>query len=83
MPIQITTIEKTIADCFKFRNKVGLDVAIEALKDAGASKRLDRDELWACAKVNRITRIILERLLYRFSISKFPAQGTASLRSLV
>jgi predicted transcriptional regulator of viral defense system len=56
--IRITTIEKTIADCFKFRNKVGLDVALEALKDAGASKRLDRDELWKCAKVNRITRII-------------------------
>jgi predicted transcriptional regulator of viral defense system len=56
--VRITTIEKTIADCFKFRNKVGLDVALEALKDAGASRRLDRDELWNCAKVNRITRVI-------------------------
>jgi predicted transcriptional regulator of viral defense system len=56
--VRVTTIEKTIADCFKFRNKVGLDVALEALRDAGATHRLNRDELWVCAKVDRITRII-------------------------
>lgn len=56
--VRVTTIEKTIADCFKFRNKVGLDVALEALRDAGAKHRLNRDELWTCAKVDRITRII-------------------------
>jgi hypothetical protein len=51
-------VEKTIADCFKFRNKVGMDVAIEALKDAKLKKAINRDELWRCAKVDRITGII-------------------------
>ena len=56
--IRITTIEKTIADCFKYRNKVGLDVALEALRDAVQKRSLDRDELWRCAKIDRVTNVI-------------------------
>ncbi len=56
--IRVTTIEKTIADCFKYRNKVGLDVALEALRDAILKRTLDRDELWRCAKVNRVSNVI-------------------------
>jgi predicted transcriptional regulator of viral defense system len=56
--VHITTIEKTIADCFKYRNKVGLDVAMEALRDAIQKRSLDRDELWRCAKIDRVTNVI-------------------------
>ncbi len=58
VPVRITTIEKTVADCFKYRNRIGLDVAIEALREASRGKCFSRDELWACAKVDRITNII-------------------------
>lgn len=56
--IRITTIEKTIADCFKYRNKVGLDVALEALRDAVQKRSLDHDELWRCARIDRVTNVI-------------------------
>ncbi|HOX91742.1 MAG TPA: type IV toxin-antitoxin system AbiEi family antitoxin domain-containing protein [Spirochaetales bacterium] len=56
--IRITTIEKTIADCFKYRNKIGLDVALEALRDAVQKRLLDRDELWRCAKIDRVANVI-------------------------
>jgi predicted transcriptional regulator of viral defense system len=38
-PIRVYSAAKTVTDCFKFRNKIGLDVALEALKDAGAAAR--------------------------------------------
>lgn len=56
--VRITTIEKTIADCFKYRNKVGLDAALEALRDAMAKRLIDQDELWRCAKVDRVSGVI-------------------------
>jgi predicted transcriptional regulator of viral defense system len=62
VPVRLTTIERTIADCFKFRNKIGLDVALEALREARAKGKLDRNELWTCAKVDRVANIILPYL---------------------
>jgi predicted transcriptional regulator of viral defense system len=58
IPVRITGIEKTVADCFKFRNKVGLDVAIEALKEALRAKKLDIDLLWKYASINRVKNVI-------------------------
>lgn len=58
VPVRITRIEKTVADCFKFRNKVGLDVAIEALKEARKSGKLNIDLLWEYASINRVTNVI-------------------------
>lgn len=58
IPVKVTSVEKTIADCFKFRNKVGIDVAIEALKDAKSKKAINWDELWRYAKVDRVISII-------------------------
>jgi predicted transcriptional regulator of viral defense system len=49
---------KTVADCFKFRNKTGLDVAIEALREVLRAKRCTREELWAAGKVCRVTTVI-------------------------
>ncbi len=58
VPVRITSIEKTIADCFKYRSKVGLDVAIEALKDATRLKLISQNELWSCAKIDRVTNVM-------------------------
>ena len=56
--IKVYSVEKTIADCFKFRNVVGLDVAIAALKDAKAKRLIDHDRLWASMKVCRMEKVM-------------------------
>lgn len=56
--VKITCVAKTVADCFKFRNKIGLDVALEALNEAWNAKRVTMDELWRYAGVCRVTNII-------------------------
>ena len=53
---------KTVADCFKHGNKIGMDVALEALKDARAAGRKECrasfDDLWRCAKVCRVANVM-------------------------
>jgi predicted transcriptional regulator of viral defense system len=49
---------KTVADCFKYRNKIGLDVAIEALRDCWRKKLATSDELWRYAKICRVARVM-------------------------
>lgn len=56
--IPVTSVAKTIADCFKYRNKIGLDVALEALKDAWRQKKVTMDELWEAAKICRMTNVM-------------------------
>ena len=56
--MRITGIEKTVADCFKFRNRIGLDVALEALREARSTDHFDIDKLWRFAKVDRVTNVI-------------------------
>jgi predicted transcriptional regulator of viral defense system len=58
VPARIYSPAKTVADCFKFRNKIGLDVAIEALREALRAKRCTREELWAAAKICRVSTVI-------------------------
>lgn len=58
IPIRVYSAAKTVADCFKFRNKVGLDVALEALREGLRAKRVNRDSVWAAAKVCRVTGVI-------------------------
>jgi predicted transcriptional regulator of viral defense system len=58
VPVRITSVERTVADCFKFRNKIGMDVALEALREAWRDKKITMNELWHFAKVNRVTNII-------------------------
>jgi predicted transcriptional regulator of viral defense system len=57
-PIRVYSPAKTVADCFKFRNKIGLDVAIEALRDCLRQRKATKDEIWAAARVCRVTSII-------------------------
>ena len=49
---------KTIADCFKFRNKIGLDVALEALREAWRERKVKTDALWRYAKLNRVANVM-------------------------
>ncbi len=56
--VRVTCPAKTISDCFKYRNKVGLDVTIEALREALRSRKCNVDDLWHYAKVCRVTNII-------------------------
>jgi predicted transcriptional regulator of viral defense system len=49
---------KTVADCFKYRNKIGLDVALEALRDYRKKHRSGMDELWRLAKICRVERVM-------------------------
>jgi predicted transcriptional regulator of viral defense system len=49
---------KTVADCFKYRNKVGLDVALEALREALHGRKCTVDELWRYAKVCRVAVVM-------------------------
>lgn len=56
--VNIYSTAKTIADCFKFRNNIGIDVAVEALKQAWSEKRCTMDELWEAAKACRVSNII-------------------------
>ena len=58
IPVQITNVPKTIADCFKFRNKIGLDVALEALKEAWRDKRVNMDDLWHYAQLCRVQNVM-------------------------
>jgi predicted transcriptional regulator of viral defense system len=58
VPARIYSPAKTVVDCFKFRNKIGLDVAIEALREALRAKRCTREDLWAAAKVCRVSTVI-------------------------
>ncbi len=68
VPVKITSPAKTVADCWKFRGRVGQDVALEALRDVLRSRKASVDELWHYAHVNRVLhamRPAMEALLSR------------------
>lgn len=56
--VPVFSAAKTVADCFKYRNKIGLDVALEALKEFRASKKWSHDELWRHAKLCRVANVM-------------------------
>ncbi len=56
--VRVYSVAKTVADCFKFRNKIGLDVAIEALKDCLRQKKASVNEICRYAKVCRVSNVI-------------------------
>lgn len=58
VPVPITVPAKTVADCFKYRSKIGLDVAIEALKDCLRRKLANADELWRYATICRVHNVM-------------------------
>lgn len=58
LPVRIYSPAKSVADGFKFRNKIGLDVALEALKHYRGSKNFNIDELMSMAQIDRVEKVI-------------------------
>ena len=57
-PIRVYSVAKTVTDCFKFRNKIGLDVGLEALKDAWRHRKITMEEVTYFAKINRVEKVM-------------------------
>lgn len=58
VPVRVYDPAKTVADCFKYRNKIGLDVALEALRECRRHRKCTNDQLWQYAKVCRVARVM-------------------------
>ena len=58
VPVRIYSAAKTVADCFKYRNKIGTDIAVEALKDYLKKYRRGADALWRFAKICRVANVM-------------------------
>lgn len=56
--VRVTSPARTVVDCFKFRNKIGVDVAVEALRDYRRLRKGTVDELWRQADQLRMTRVM-------------------------
>lgn len=56
--VSLTNPARTVVDCFKYRNKIGLDVALEALKDGLAQRKMSVDELWQAAEICRMRNVM-------------------------
>jgi len=56
--VPVYNIAKTVADCFKYRNKIGLDVALEALREAWRGRRCTSRELWKYAGICRVANVM-------------------------
>ena len=56
--VRVYAPSKTVADCFKYRSKVGLDVAMEALKDARRKRMASTQDLWEYAQINRVGEVM-------------------------
>lgn len=58
VPVKIYNLSKTVADCFKYRNKIGIDIALEAVREVIRERKCTMDELWQYAKICRVTKIM-------------------------
>lgn len=58
VPVPVFDPAKTVADCFKYRHKIGLDVALEALRDGWSRRMWTMDALWHYATVNRVANVM-------------------------
>ncbi len=58
VPVRVFTPAKTVADCFRYRNKIGLDVALEALRDCKRKRKATMDEIWKAAKVCCVANVM-------------------------
>ncbi len=56
--VHIYSPAKTVADCFKYRNKIGIDVAMEALRDCWFQGKATMDELWHFARICRVANVM-------------------------
>jgi predicted transcriptional regulator of viral defense system len=56
--VKVYNPAKTVADCFKYRNKIGLDVALEALRDCRRERKCTNYDLWEYAKICRVANVM-------------------------
>lgn len=56
--VPVFNAAKTVVDCFKFRNKIGIDVALEALRDGWAQRKFTMEEIWHFATIDRVTNVM-------------------------
>ena len=58
LQVPVLYANNKVADCFKYRNKIGLDVPLKALYDGWAPRKLTMDALWHYAAVNRVANVM-------------------------
>lgn len=58
VPVRVYSAAKTVADCFKFRNKVGIDIAVEALRDYRRQHPKALEDVWRYGQINRVGRVL-------------------------
>ena len=58
VPVRITSVAKTLADCFKYRNKIGLDVVLQALREAWTKRQVTMDDIDRYARLCRVDRVM-------------------------
>jgi predicted transcriptional regulator of viral defense system len=58
VPVRITNPVRTVVDCFRYRNKIGIDVALEGLREALRARRVSADELWHRAQGARVWSVM-------------------------
>ncbi|HTQ52175.1 MAG TPA: type IV toxin-antitoxin system AbiEi family antitoxin domain-containing protein [Candidatus Acidoferrales bacterium] len=56
--VPVYNVAKTVADCFRFRNRIGVNIAVEALRDAWRNKKATSEELWHYARVCRVLNVM-------------------------
>ena len=56
--INVYSVAKTVADCFRYRNKIGLEVALEALRECRRERRATLDDLWHFAAVDKVSTVM-------------------------
>ena len=56
--VKVFGVAKTVADCFKFRNKIGVDVALEALREVVRSRKATPAEIMEFAQIDRVSKIV-------------------------
>jgi hypothetical protein len=58
VPVRVTSIARTVVDCFRYRNKIGIDIALETLKDVLARRLAPRDEILRTAEACRAVTVL-------------------------
>jgi predicted transcriptional regulator of viral defense system len=58
VPVKVYNPAKTVVDCFKYRNKIGIDVAVEALRDCRRQRKCTVDQLWHYGSICRVTKVM-------------------------
>ncbi len=58
VPVKVYSAAKTVADCFKYRNKIGLDVALEALREVRRAKKASSEDLHRYARICRVGKVM-------------------------